>query len=106
MLGRTVGELLDTVSYPELQQWAEFFEVNPDPEWRADARSAQVCATLANINRDDKKRPQPYEVKDFMLAFDRAKKAKREEKKQEDGAKIAPETVTWLFAMARKGKRK
>lgn len=31
-----------------------------------DARFALICAVLANINRDTKKKPIPYSVKDFM----------------------------------------
>lgn len=31
-----------------------------------DARFALVCSVLANINRDAKKRPKPYDVYDFM----------------------------------------
>ncbi len=34
-----------------------------------DRRSAQICAILANIHRDAKKKPQPYEVKDFMPEY-------------------------------------
>lgn len=112
MLGRTVGELLDSVSYPELMEWVEFLQVDPDPEWRADARSAQICTILANVNRDTKQRPQPYGMQDFML-FDKLAEAKKAQAPAEEaaapakagGAKIAPETVSWLFAMSRKGKK-
>lgn len=102
MLGRTVRELLDTMSYPELTQWAEFMQIDPEPEWRADVRAAQICSTLANINRDDKKRPEPYGILDFML-FGKPKEAPPSEEASE-GAKIAPETIAWLFAAAAKGK--
>lgn len=103
------------MSYPELMEWAEFVQIDPEPEWRADARAAQICSILANVNRDSKKRPEPYEVKEFMM-FDRLldmQKTPSDERQeavvtvsagQDQGAKIAPETVAWLFAKSRKGK--
>lgn len=33
---------------------------------RADYRAGLICAVLANINRDPKRRSQPYEPADFM----------------------------------------
>lgn len=35
-------------------------------EERADYRAGLICAVLANINRDEKKRSKPYEPADFM----------------------------------------
>lgn len=35
-------------------------------ERRNDARFALVCAVLANCHRDPKRRPNPYQVEDFM----------------------------------------
>ncbi len=121
MLGRTVGELLDTVSYPELLEWGQFMELDPEPEWRADARSAQICAILANVNRDSKQRPEPYRLTEFMM-FDklveaaRTPEAEREAdtedtpatpvkpKPKNDGARLGPGTFEYLLAMSRKGK--
>lgn len=120
---RTVGELLDSISYEELLQWAEFEQRAPFSERAADFRSAQIAAIFANANRDPKKRPQPFEILDFM-PFERAEQEKRKEyeaeqeklralegeateleepKQLEDTeTKINPVTVAWLFAMGRK----
>lgn len=35
-------------------------------ERREDARFALICAVLANCHRDPKRRPQPYQVEDFL----------------------------------------
>lgn len=120
MLGKTVNELSGQLDYPELLRWVEFLAIEPDPEWRADARAAQICATLANIDRDPKQRAQPYEIADFLLKFkeppeqvqpaiegELAQPEVQEAAKpqQNSGAKIAPETLTWLFAQSRKGKK-
>lgn len=75
-----------------------YYEVEPFGEWRADVRTAQLAAILANTNRDPKKRASPYEIKDFML-FEKLAKPKKA--KTED-AVIQPETIAWLFAMGRK----
>lgn len=33
--------------------------------------SAQICAMLANINRDEKKRPEPFTLMDFLPGGDK-----------------------------------
>lgn len=90
-LGRSVEELLDTLSYPEILAWAGYYEVEPWGEWRGDARIAQVAAILANSNRDPKKRPEAYKLQDFML-FDK----RVEQTVKTVGAKIDPHLVAWL----------
>lgn len=98
-MGRTVGELLDSISYPELLEWGEFYGVEPFGEWRADVRTAQIAQTIANVNRDPKSRPEPYQIADFLL-FER--KPEPVEPEEYQGAHIAPETLTWLFSMSLK----
>lgn len=95
-LGRTVEELLDSISWEELNDWARFDAVDPIGERRADMRSAQQCALMANINRDAKRRPEPFQVSDFM-PFEKlvAQPAK------DEGAKIDPALIQWLFVKAR-----
>ena len=66
-MGRTVDELLDSISYSELISWGAYYRVEPWGEWRADVRSAQIATILANVNRDQKKKPEPYTIKDMML---------------------------------------
>lgn len=98
-LGRTVEELLESISYEELTEWGHFYNTDPFGEWRADARSAQIVAMLANINRDPNKHPDAYKLSEFML-FDRLMpEVKRD---QNEGARIAPETLTWFFANAKR----
>jgi hypothetical protein len=104
-LGRTVDELLDSISYEELALWGVYYSIEPFGEWRADVRSAQLAALTANINRDRKKRPQPFEIKDFM-SFDnvaeKIAKAEPEAEGRPKGAHIKPELMAWLFAKGRK----
>ena len=62
---------------------------------RGDLRSASICTLLANVNRDPKRRPQPYSLSDFMLF-------KEAEKKRDEKELVAPETVAFLYAVAKK----
>jgi hypothetical protein len=48
-----------------------------------DFRAALVCAVLANIHRDPKKRQRPFEAKDFMPQR-RSKKVKTEKQMKDD----------------------
>ena len=76
------------------------YEIEPWGDWAENARNAHIVTTLANINRDPKKREKPFGLEEFMLFNGPMKKAEQEYK----GAVIAPETITWLFAASRKNK--
>lgn len=62
----TVRELLTRIDSRELSEWMAFFELEP---WGAevdDWRAGLVASTIVNVNRDPKKRAQPFQPKDFM----------------------------------------
>lgn len=73
---------------------AAYYQLEPWGEWRADFRIAQLCALIANTNRDPKKRAKAYEASEFMV-FDKADEARK--RAQMQGA-IEDETVQWFFA--------
>jgi hypothetical protein len=85
--------LLDSITYRELVGWGVYYQIEPWGEWRADARSAQISAILANTNRDPKKRPEPYAIKDFMMFSGK----EQSEAKQQTGAKADPALIAWMF---------
>ena len=93
-LGRTVQELLETLDYDELLEWHEYYCLEPFGEIRADLRMANLCALTANINRDSKKRPQPYGLEQFMLF-------KEEQPKKEEKEFVSAETVAFFYAVAK-----
>jgi len=80
-LGRTVRELEITITENELVEWMAFYQIDPFGEWREDLRNAQLCALLAEINRDRKKKSSPYKIADFMLFMPPKKKQSAEELK-------------------------
>lgn len=56
-------------------EWAAFAELEPFDEVRQDLRIASVVEVLLNINRDPKKKPVPYSLKDTVLYFGDARRA-------------------------------
>lgn len=50
----------------ELGAWAALWTINPWGEDRADLRSGVIASVIANVNRDQKRRPSPFMPKDFM----------------------------------------
>jgi hypothetical protein len=43
--------------------------IEPFGEWRADYRSAEIVTMIANVNRDPKKKRDPYKTTDFLVKF-------------------------------------
>lgn len=50
-------------------EWRAYADLEPFDEERADLRMAQVCRILSEINRDEKKRKEPYTIAEFMFRF-------------------------------------
>lgn len=50
----------------ELGEWMALEVLSPSGESRADLRMAIIASTIANVNRDPKKRPKPYSAREFM----------------------------------------
>lgn len=65
----TVGELLARISSRELTEWMAYAQVEPFGEERGDLRAGIVASTIANVNRDTKKRRKPFEPEEFMPKF-------------------------------------
>lgn len=89
----TVGQMLRSMTLREFAMWRVEYAARPWGERRADMRSAQICALLAEIHRDRDKHPEPYTLADFMLFKD-------EPDEDEDRDIVSPQTVNWFRAMA------
>lgn len=48
-------------------------------EEKADRRVARICAVIANVNRNTKKRPEPFTEEDFIPKFDVPEKKTNDE---------------------------
>ena len=64
----TVRELLARIDSRELTEWMAFYELEPWGSEIDDHRAGTIAATIANVNRDPKKKSMPYTWDDF---FDR-----------------------------------
>ncbi len=47
-MGRTVGELLESIDADELVHWFAFFDIDPWTSDRDDYRNGLLCAVVAN----------------------------------------------------------
>ncbi|MEW6048249.1 MAG: hypothetical protein AB1609_17530 [Bacillota bacterium] len=54
------------MSSRELSEWMAYFQLEPWGTEVEDWRAGLVAATIANANRDPKRRRRPYEPRDFM----------------------------------------
>lgn len=69
-MGMPVAEMLSRISSHELSEWIAYAQVAPFGEERADLRAGIIASTVANANRDPKKRRKPFEPREFMPSFD------------------------------------
>jgi len=58
--------MLSRLDSRELTEWYADYLIEPWSERRADVRSALIAQILAEVNRDRKRRAQPYKLDDFM----------------------------------------
>lgn len=76
-------ELQARMSAAEFAEWMAYYSLEPwGGEYDAYER-ALIVSTLANVNRDVKKRKQPYKPEDFMGRF-----IERKPKQRPSGAEL------------------
>jgi hypothetical protein len=61
--------MLEEMTSEQFEGWMTYAGMEPWGEERADLRAGIVASVVANANRDSKRRPRPYEAKDFMPKF-------------------------------------
>ncbi len=60
--------MLTQLTSPQLTELEAFWALEGGwGDWKQDYRHGQLCSIHANINRDAKKRPQPYSADDFVM---------------------------------------
>lgn len=64
----TVEEMLRRMSSREFSEWMAYDRLEGIGQPRDDARFGLLASLIANVNRDRSRHPEPYEVKDFMVA--------------------------------------
>jgi hypothetical protein len=64
-LGKTRDELMRSISSEEFTYWIEMYRREPWGDRIADLRMGTLAALTANLNRDTKRRKEPYVPADF-----------------------------------------
>ena len=49
-----------------LDEWMAYSYIEPFGEMRAELRNGELCALLANLKRDSKRKAEPFRAADFM----------------------------------------
>lgn len=60
-------------------EWLAYMKLEPIGEERADLRAGIIASTIANANRNPKKRSKPFTPKDFMPKFGERQKVQSQE---------------------------
>lgn len=61
----------------EFTEWAAYLAVEPVGGVRGDLHTAMLMTLLANVNRDRKKHPKPFELGEFLTDFWKTPDARR-----------------------------
>lgn len=67
--------MLESITWIQLLEWFDYARLEPFGEERGDSRAAMICAMIANVNRDPKKKATPYSVSDFMPRYGEPRKS-------------------------------
>jgi hypothetical protein len=66
-LGRTRGELKQSISMSELRLWLAYDRISPIGDMRGDVHAAQISAAVYNAQRDPKS--QPVDLNDMVIQW-------------------------------------
>lgn len=65
----SVRELLSRMTSRDVAEWKAYFSIEPFGEERADLRMGILASLIANVNRDKKRKSEPFVPADFMPGF-------------------------------------
>lgn len=97
-IGRLPSELLASITSADIVEMMAFSNIEPWGSLQDDFRAGQICATVANVNRDPDKRSEPWTASDFMPSLARAMNGL--EKPDEPTLLDDPEAQTALIKQA------
>lgn len=77
--------------------WLAYWTLEPPLADRIELAIGILASLLAEINRDSKRRPEPFSPADFMVRWsDRLEQAEQEEE-PEEGTGMSPEQIIAAF---------
>lgn len=66
----SVKRCMREIDSQEFAEWMAYSLYEPFGPEREDQRAGMVAALIANVNRDEKKRSEPYDVEDFFPRYE------------------------------------
>lgn len=96
----SVKRCMREVDSPEFAEWMAYSMIEPFGPDREDERAGMIAALIANVNRDPKLRPEPYDVDDFFPSWDAAMAKAREATEGPPPDKLKSKLAAWAAAMA------
>lgn len=82
--------LLPLLSGSQLQDWMDYAAREPFGSARADQRAGVLAALIANVNRDSKRKPEPFTIEDFFPS-----EPPREETPEEATERLEAQLKAW-----------
>lgn len=61
--------MLAQMSWSQYVAWTIYARMEPFGEERDDLRAGIIASTIANANRDSRRKPDPFKASDFMPKF-------------------------------------
>ncbi|WP_170845160.1 phage tail assembly protein T [Chitinasiproducens palmae] len=102
-----VRRLLQEIDSQEFTHWLAFYNLEPWGSLLDDLRAGTIASMVGNVNRDAKRRPQPFGPLEFMPWGDRSGQRSADEplftedRRQQSGAILYA-----LFGVVRNGKKR
>lgn len=80
----------------QISEWIAYYGLEPFGEERSDLRAGIVAATVANVNRDAKRRRDAFRPEEFMPKFGEGRKT--EDEGREDWRRMLAMVEQWNVA--------
>lgn len=81
--------MLEEMTWEQFQEWVTFSSLSPFTADREEYRFAAITQMIANMNRDTKKRRDPYSIDMFVLRFGDMPEGPKKKQAPEEQMRIA-----------------
>jgi hypothetical protein len=99
----TVRQLLSQIDSAELTEWMAYSTLEPFGESVADYRHGIAVAALANVNRDHKRRREPFVPEDFIPWHESHRSAKEHDGVLVDDPELQANLIRRLLSAQQDG---
>jgi hypothetical protein len=89
--------LLNYLTSSQLSEWEAYDRIDPIGKWREDFNVANLMALIANVNRNPKKKSNPFTISDFMPEW-----GKEEEKEKRQTVEEMKQAFMSIFPNLKK----